>query len=80
MARIIKNGNNAEVFGYYAVSGKCTAFLGPAIISLLIYIYDSQRIGMSSIIIFLLIGFILMLYVPEPKKLVSKMSDTSKNH
>ena len=80
MARFIKNGNNTEIFGFYAVSGKCTAFIGPAVISILIYFYDSQRIGMSSIIAFLVIGFLLMIYVSEPKKLMPKMSNTSKNH
>ena len=80
MARFIKDGNNTEIFGFFAVSGKCTAFLGPAIIAIIISVYDSQRIGMSIIIIFLVIGFLLMLNTVEPKKLVSKMPYASKNH
>ncbi len=69
MARFIKEGNNTEAFGFFAVSGKCTAFLGPALLAIVISIYDSQKLGMSTIIIFLIIGFILMLKAPEPKKL-----------
>ena len=68
MARFIEGGNNTEVFGFFAVSGKCTAFLGPAILAIVISMYDSQKLGMSTIIIFLIIGFILMLKAPEPKK------------
>src|SRR6056300_2101361 len=48
MSRYIVNGNNAETFGIYAVSGKCTAFLGPALLALIISIFDSQRAGMAS--------------------------------
>jgi len=69
MARFIKDGNNTEVFGFFAVSGKCTAFLGPAILAVVVGIYDSQKLGMSTIIIFLIIGFVLMLRVPQPKKI-----------
>ena len=67
MARYIINGNNAETFGLYAVSGKCTAFLGPAILAILVSIFDSQRVGMASIIVFLLLGLFLLLKVSEPK-------------
>ena len=69
MTRFIKEGNNTEIFGFFAVSGKCTAFLGPAILAMVISIYDSQKLGMSTIIIFLIIGFILMLKTPEPIKI-----------
>ena len=67
MLRYITKGNNAEIFGIYAVSGKCTAFIGPAVLALTVSIFDSQRAGMGSIIIFLLIGLILLQRVVEPK-------------
>ena len=67
MARYIVDGNNAETFGLYAVSGKCTAFFGPAILAIIVSIFDSQRAGMASIIIFFLIGLFLLLKVSEPK-------------
>jgi UMF1 family MFS transporter len=49
-----------QLFGLFAVSGKATAFLGPLCISLLIYTTGSLRLGMSSIIAFLILGFLLM--------------------
>jgi len=67
MSRYISNGNNAETFGLYAISGKFTAFIGPAVLAITISIFDSQRAGMASIIIFLLIGLILLQRVIEPK-------------
>jgi len=67
MSRYISNGNNTEIFGLYAVSGKFTAFLGPAVLAITVSIFNSQRVGMGSIIIFLLIGLILLQRVIEPK-------------
>ena len=67
MSRYISNGNNAETFGLYAISGKFTAFIGPAVLAITISIFDSQRAGMGSIIFFLLIGLILLQRVIEPK-------------
>jgi MFS transporter, UMF1 family len=67
MSRYIINGNNAETYGLYAVSGKCTAFLGPALLALIVTIFDSQRVGMASIILFFLFGMILLQRVVEPK-------------
>lgn len=67
MSRYIVNGNNAETYGIYAVSGKCTAFLGPALLALIVSIFDSQRAGMASIILFFLLGLYLLQKVEEPK-------------
>jgi UMF1 family MFS transporter len=67
MSRYIVNGNNAETFGVYAVSGKCTAFLGPALLAIIVSIFDSQRAGMASIILFFLLGLYLLQKVVEPK-------------
>ena len=67
MSRYIVNGNNAETYGVYAVSGKCTAFLGPALLAIIVSIFDSQRAGMASIILFFLLGLYLLQKVVEPK-------------
>ncbi len=67
MSRYILNGNNAETFGVYAVSGKCTAFLGPALLALIVSLFDSQRAGMATIILFFLLGLFLLQRVTEPK-------------
>ena len=67
MSRYISDGNNTETFGLYAISGKFTAFMGPAVLAITISIFGSQRAGMGSIIIFLLIGLILLQRVIEPE-------------
>lgn len=54
----------SQMFGLFAFSGKATAFLGPLSVGWATALFDSQRAGMSAIIVFLLIGFVLMLTVP----------------
>jgi len=49
-----------KMFGLYAVSGKITNFLGPFFVASLTAIFESQRAGMTSIIIFLILGFLLL--------------------
>ena len=65
LSRIAPPELQNELFGFYALSGKATAFLGPLLVGWLTYWSGSQRFGMSVIVLFLLIGFILMLRVTE---------------
>jgi len=52
-----------EAFGLYALSGKATAFLAPALIGLATYITGSARLGVSPLILLFLIGLILLVWV-----------------
>ncbi|MDA8747659.1 MFS transporter [Litoreibacter sp.] len=55
-----------EAFGLYALAGKATAFLAPALIALVTTVSDSQRIGVTPVIGLFLIGLILLIWVkPE---------------
>jgi len=54
-----------EAFGLYALSGRATSFLAPFGIAWATRVFDSQRIGVSPIILLLLVGFILLLFVNE---------------
>ena len=49
-----------QMFGLYAVSGKVTNFLGPMLVASFTLYFESQRAGMASILIFLIIGLILL--------------------
>lgn len=60
MARMTFPENRAQMFGLYAVSGKITAFLGPAAFSLATDLTGSQRGGMATIVPFLLAGLLLL--------------------
>ncbi len=53
-----------EMFGLLALSGKVTAFIGPLLVGWITLFTQSQRIGMSTVVVLFLIGFVLMLWVP----------------
>ncbi|MFZ1470337.1 MAG: MFS transporter [Paracoccaceae bacterium] len=56
----------ASGFGLYGLSGKATAFVGPALVSATTYVTGSYRIGISPLIGLFLLGMILLLWV-NPK-------------
>ncbi|MGL4309307.1 MAG: MFS transporter [Paracoccaceae bacterium] len=59
-------GRAAESFGLYALSGKATAFLAPALITLATAATGSQRLGVSPLIALFLLGLVLLVWV-KPK-------------
>jgi UMF1 family MFS transporter len=52
-----------QYFGLFAFSGKVTAFLAPFLVAFVTQQTGSQRLGMSAILAFLLVGVALMLFV-----------------
>lgn len=52
-----------EMFGLYSLSGKITAFLGPWFLGWLTLFFNSQRVGMSIIILFFILGALTLLPV-----------------
>jgi MFS transporter, UMF1 family len=63
LARLSPRGMETEMFGLYALTGKSVAFLGPMIFGLVTAATGSQRWGMSTIILFLLAGAVLLMLV-----------------
>jgi len=66
MARFTPEEKKNEFFGFFAFSGKATAFIGPFLFGVLTVMFDSQRAGISIIFLFFLIGYILLHRVNEP--------------
>ena len=52
-----------EAFGLYALSGKATAFLAPALIGMVTYMTSSARLGLSPVIVLFIIALILLRWV-----------------
>ncbi|MGQ0676566.1 MAG: MFS transporter, partial [Rhodospirillales bacterium] len=65
MARLAPADMRAEMFGLFALSGKATAFLGPAVLGMATLYFDSQRAGMATILVFWLAGAALLLGVRD---------------
>jgi len=51
--------NINSLFGIYAMSGKITNFLGPLLVASFTAVFESQKAGMASILIFLCLGLFL---------------------
>lgn len=66
MARLAPAETRTEMFGLYALSGKVTAFLGPAAVGGVTMLTGSQRWGMATILVLFLAGFALLLPLKEP--------------
>lgn len=72
MAKICPENAEGEFFGLYALSGKISAFLGPLLLGTVVSITNSQRLGMGSINLFFILGFIGMFLLNIPKDLITK--------
>ncbi len=68
MAHLAPPAIRTEMFGLYALSGKATAFLGPALLAWVTAAFDSQRAGMATILVFLVVGLALMAGVPDRRR------------
>lgn len=64
MARSVGADEAGKYFGIYALAGRATSFLAPMAVATITMLTDSARLGMVSLIIFLLIGFVLLVKVP----------------
>ena len=62
MAHISNPKEIASSFGLFALSGKATAFLGPVVLAIVSDVFQSQRAGMFSIVVFMLVGFVILVF------------------
>jgi UMF1 family MFS transporter len=65
LGRFAPANHENEFFGFYAFSGKFTAFLGPLLLGQLTVLFNSQRAGMAIVTVFFLVGGLLLLRVNE---------------
>ncbi len=61
-----------ELFGLYAFSGKITAFIGPWVLGFTTAHFASQRAGMATIILFLIVGSLILLSVQRKDNSIEK--------
>jgi UMF1 family MFS transporter len=67
LARMSPPEKLTEFFGFFAFSGKITAFAAPFAIGVVTAATGSQRVGISMSILFLIAGLMLLQWVREPK-------------
>ena len=65
LGRFVPKDKETEFYGFYAFSGKATAFLGPLLMGILTEAFQSQRIGMAAVGLFFIVGSFLLRTVNE---------------
>ena len=65
LARIAPPSMMAEFYGLYALCGKATSFLAPLTVAIVTQVSESQRTGLASVLIFMVVGLLLMFFVRE---------------
>jgi len=63
LARLAPPEKVTQYFGLFAFSGKATAFAAPLLVALVTNAFGDQRIGMASVLVFLIVGALMMLLV-----------------
>lgn len=66
MGRYVPEGLENEFFGFFAFSGKLTAFIGPFLLGLVTTLAGSQRAGMFVVIVLFAFGLMMLIPVQEP--------------
>jgi UMF1 family MFS transporter len=72
MGRFVPPDLENEFFGFFAFSGKLTAFVGPFALSELTDATGSQRIGVSVVVVLFVLGLGMLLSVDESKGLTER--------
>lgn len=65
MGRFVPPDKENEFFGFFAFSGKATAFLGPFLLGVLTEVFGTQRAGVAVVLLLLAVGFVALLGVDE---------------
>jgi UMF1 family MFS transporter len=63
MVRVAPKERMTQFFGLFALSGKVTSFVGPFAVGLLTHISGDQRIGISVLVVFFVVGGLLLIRV-----------------
>lgn len=65
MGRFVPPDKENEFFGFFAFSGKATAFLGPLSFGLLTQWFQTQRAGVAVVLVFFALGALILYFVDE---------------
>lgn len=65
LGRFVPDDKESEFYGFFAFSGRATAFIGTMLYGTLLTAFDSHRAGMSVTVLFFVVGGLLLLRVDE---------------
>ncbi|MBI2616080.1 MAG: MFS transporter, partial [Gemmatimonadetes bacterium] len=65
MGRFSPVRHQTEFFGFFALSGKVTSFMGPIALGTVAQMAGTQRAGIATVIVFFVAGGLLLAWVNE---------------
>jgi UMF1 family MFS transporter len=65
LGRFVPEEKENQFYGFFAFSGKLTAFMGPLLLGVLTRAFDSQRAGVAVVMLFFVAGGLLLSRVDE---------------
>ncbi len=72
MGRFVPAGKVNEFYGFFAFSGKATAFRGPLLLGEFTRLFASQRAGMAVVALFFVAGAVLLLRIDEGRGILER--------
>ncbi|MEV0326738.1 MFS transporter [Micromonospora echinospora] len=70
-SQLIPAGREGEYYGFYEISDKGTSWLGPLAFGLVFQLTNSYRVGLVSLLIFFVVGFVLLAAVPVRRAIIA---------
>jgi UMF1 family MFS transporter len=66
IALMVSRAQEAEIFGFYGVSGKLSSAAGPLLFGTISFVSGSQRVAMLAVALIFLLGLLLLMRVEDP--------------
>ncbi len=70
-SQLIPHGKEGEYFGLYEISDKGTSWLGPLLFGIIFSATASYQYAIISLIVFFVIGFVALLFIPMRRAIVA---------
>lgn len=65
LGRFVPAAKENEFYGFFAFSGKATSFLGPYLLGVFTGLFENQRYGVATVLLFFVLGAVLLARVDE---------------
>lgn len=65
LGRFVPDDKETEFYGFFAFSGKLTAFMGPLLFGILTTMFETQRAGVAVVLVFFILGALVLTTVNE---------------
>jgi len=80
LAQFTPPEHSGEFFGFFAAGGKFAAIFGPALFGLITDLTGSPRLGVGSVLFFLILGWGLLCFVDEKKGILESQQAVSQGN